>query len=34
QLATQQLSNTSQVGKLRKDIARIKTIQHERATAK
>lgn len=34
QLATQQLSNTSQVRKLRKDIARIKTIQHERATAK
>jgi len=34
QLETQQLSNTSQVGKLRKDIARIKTIQHERSTAK
>lgn len=34
QLATQQLSNTSQVRKLRKDIARIKTIQHERVTAK
>jgi large subunit ribosomal protein L29 len=34
QLATQQLTNTSQLGKLRKDIARIKTIQHERATAK
>jgi large subunit ribosomal protein L29 len=34
QLSTQQLSNTSQVGKLRKDIARIKTIQHERAVAK
>jgi large subunit ribosomal protein L29 len=34
QLATQQLTNTSQVRKLRKDIARIKTIQHERATAK
>lgn len=34
QLATQQLSNTSQLGKLRKDIARVKTIQHERATAK
>jgi large subunit ribosomal protein L29 len=34
QLATQQLSNASQLGKLRKDIARIKTIQHERATAK
>lgn len=34
QLSTQQLSNTSQLGKLRKDIARIKTIQKERATAK
>jgi large subunit ribosomal protein L29 len=34
QLATQQLTNTSQVGKLRKDVARIKTIQHERASAK
>ena len=34
QLATQQLSNTSQLGKLRKDVARIKTIQHERAGAK
>ncbi|MRR50281.1 MAG: 50S ribosomal protein L29 [Rhodocyclaceae bacterium] len=31
QLATQQLSNTSQLGKARKDIARIKTIQRERA---
>jgi large subunit ribosomal protein L29 len=34
QLSTQQLSNTSQVRKLRKDIARIKTIQHERVIAK
>lgn len=34
QLATQQLSNSSQLGKLRKDIARIKTIQSERAIAK
>lgn len=34
QLATQQLSDTSQVGKLRKDIARVKTIQNEKATAK
>ncbi len=34
QLATQQLSNVSQIGKLRKDIARVKTIQQERATAK
>jgi large subunit ribosomal protein L29 len=33
QLATQQLSNISQLGRLRKDIARIKTIQHERAMA-
>jgi large subunit ribosomal protein L29 len=34
QLATQQLNNTSQLSKLRKEIARVKTIQHERATAK
>lgn len=34
QLSTQQLSNTSQLGRLRKDIARIKTIQNERAVAK
>jgi len=34
QLATQQLSNTSQLGKVRKDIARIKTIQREKAAAK
>lgn len=34
QLATQQLSNSSQLGKLRKDIARIKTIQSERSIAK
>lgn len=34
QLSTQQLSNTSQVGKLRKDIARVKTIQTERARSK
>lgn len=34
QLATQQLSNTSQLRKLRKNIARIKTIQHERVIAK
>lgn len=32
--ATQQLSNTSQIGKVRKDIARIKTIQREKAAAK
>jgi large subunit ribosomal protein L29 len=34
QLSTQQLNNTSQVGKLRKDVARVKTIQTERARAK
>lgn len=34
QLSTQQLSNTSQLAKLRKDVARIKTIQTERAIAK
>lgn len=34
QLATQQISNTSQLGKLRKDIARVKTIQREKAAAK
>lgn len=34
QLATQQLSNTSQLRNLRKNIARIKTIQHERVIAK
>jgi large subunit ribosomal protein L29 len=34
QVATQQLNNTSQLGKVRKDIARIKTIQREKAVAK
>ncbi|QDX82583.1 50S ribosomal protein L29 [Denitratisoma sp. DHT3] len=34
QAATQQLSNTSQIGKVRKDIARVKTMQREKATAK
>jgi large subunit ribosomal protein L29 len=34
QVATQQLTNTSQVGKVRKDIARVKTIQREKAAAK
>ena len=34
QEATQQLTNTSQLGKLRKDIARVKTIQHQKAKAK
>lgn len=34
QLATQQLSNNSQLGKVRKDIARVRTIMHEKAAAK
>ncbi|WP_374489045.1 50S ribosomal protein L29 [Zoogloea sp.] len=34
QLATQQLSNTAQLGKVRKDIARVKTILREKAGAK
>jgi large subunit ribosomal protein L29 len=34
QVATQQLTNTSQIGKVRKDIARVKTIQREKAAAK
>ncbi|HMV22460.1 MAG TPA: 50S ribosomal protein L29 [Rhodocyclaceae bacterium] len=34
QLATQQLNNSSQLGKVRKDIARVKTIQRERAATK
>lgn len=34
QLATQQLSNTSQLGNVRKDIARVKTILREKAGAK
>jgi large subunit ribosomal protein L29 len=34
QVATQQLSNSSQIRKVRKDIARIKTIQSEKASAK
>jgi large subunit ribosomal protein L29 len=34
QVATQQLNNTSQIGKVRKDIARLKTIKRERAAAK
>lgn len=34
QLATHQSSNTAQLGKLRKDVARIKTILSERAVAK
>lgn len=31
QLATQQLSNTSQIRKVRRDIARVRTLLHERA---
>ena len=34
QAATQQLPNHSQIGKLRKDIARVKTILRERGEAK
>jgi large subunit ribosomal protein L29 len=34
QIATQQLTNTSQLGKVRKEIARVKTIQREKAVAK
>jgi large subunit ribosomal protein L29 len=34
QHATQQLSNNSQLGKVRKDIARVRTILHERAIQK
>lgn len=34
QLATQQSNNTAQLGKLRKDVARIKTILSERSVAK
>ncbi len=34
QLATQQLSNNSQLSKVRKDIARVRTIMHEKAAAK
>ena len=34
QVATQQLTNTSQVGKVRKDIARVKTMQRGKAAAK
>jgi large subunit ribosomal protein L29 len=31
QLATQQLTNTSQIGKVRKDIARVRTVITEKA---
>ena len=33
QLATQQLSNSSQLGKVRKDIARVKTLLTEKKSA-
>ena len=34
QAATQQLQNTSQIGKVRKDIARVKSLLREKAPAK
>lgn len=34
QVATQQLQNTSQLGRVRRDIARVKTILNEKAVAK
>lgn len=34
QVATQQLQNTSQLGKVRKDIARVMTVLNEKAAAK
>jgi large subunit ribosomal protein L29 len=34
QLATQQLSNTSQLSRTRRDIARVKTVLKEKAAAK
>jgi len=34
QLATQQLTNSSQVGKLRRDVARVKTILRQREAGK
>jgi large subunit ribosomal protein L29 len=34
QKATQQLSNTSQLGKVRRDIARVRTVLAERARSK
>lgn len=34
QKATQQLTNTSQLGKVRRDIARVKTILREKQAAK
>lgn len=34
QLATQQLGNTSQLGKVRRDIARVKTVLREKGVQK
>ncbi|TAK92526.1 MAG: 50S ribosomal protein L29 [Burkholderiaceae bacterium] len=34
QLGTQQLSNTSQLKKVRRDIARVNTVKNEKATQK
>jgi large subunit ribosomal protein L29 len=34
QIATQQLNNTSQLKKVRRDIARVRTIQNEKARQK
>jgi len=34
QIATQQLNNTSQLGKTRREIARVRTVMNEKATAK
>ena len=34
QIATQQLNNTSQLGKTRRDIARVRTVMNEKAAAK
>jgi large subunit ribosomal protein L29 len=34
QLATQQSNNTAELRKLRRDIARVKTVIHEKANAK
>ncbi|CAI08290.1 50S ribosomal protein L29 [Aromatoleum aromaticum] len=34
QLATQQLGNTSQLGKVRRDIARVRTLLQEKAVQK
>lgn len=34
QLATQQLTNSSQLGKVRRDIARVRTVMHEKVALK